>query len=475
MLTMYHFLYFNFFVMSYQKIFFALVIFAGLLIVGCGKDDPPKAKNNNDLKPGTVTNLDLDKIMKSPYSKLEPDEQKVKLEQECIAFLEMGNALKTSPAIKTLQYLNDLLEQDDPDIYLWKEVSMVKEIFEIANVYGVFTWDDSEKVWTKADSDTEMKFIFPASEQSTSNDATLTVEAENSGISYIYQYKDWDWETQKNVDREEEYYLPQSAVGILTINDEEAAKIELGAEYKDDKKIPVETECTLTTSDGYTYWCKVEKGTKSRIETQLFYKDDLMMEAFFATGAKIDDLIDTEFDEDDIDFKLLEKANGYMKLTDNLVIVYQVDIENLAKEIDQIEADYDQKIDALHEDWEAWEINRSRYVQKGLFGKEKNDKIASATGKYVKATLFSITEKYKIADIIGKSEKDDEYWDDYSWNTSQNKWIGNGQYTKKYDDYTVHSYLKFNDNTLVEASAYFSEGFNNLELKWEDFVDAFER
>jgi len=444
--------------MYYQKIFFALVFFAVLLMMGCGKDDPKG--NEDNLETGTVTDIDLDKVMKYPYSKLTPESQKVKLEQESIAFLEMCNALKTSLAVKTLQYLNDLLEQDSPDIYLWKEVSDVKDVFEFANVYGVYTWDNSK--WEKTTSTTELKFVFPANEESNSN-AILSVNAENSGIEYTEKYDDF----------EEVYYLPKSAIGILTVDNEEVARIELAAEYKD-KEIPVKTEYKMTTSDGYMYWCKLEKGTKSRIETQLTYKDDIMMEALFLTGAKIDDFVDNGF-EDKIKFDLLDKANGYMKLMDNLVLVYQVDMENLAHEIDKIEADYDQKMDALNKYGEAWEKNRNRYVLEGLYRKERSDKIALATNKYVKAALSSITEDYKIADLIGKSEKDDEYWDYYFWDASQG-WIENGvNYTKKIDYYTINPYLKFNDNTLVEASAYFSEGFKDFELKWEDFVNAFDR
>ena len=461
-----------------QKIFFALAVFAGLLITGCGKDDP-KGKENN-LETGTVTDIDLDKVMKYPYSELTPEEQKAKLEQESIEFLEMGNALKTSPAVKTLQYLNDLFDQDSPDINIWKEVSDVKEIFEIANVYGVFTWDDSKKEWTETASTSELKFIFPADKNSTSNNALLSVEAENSGIEYIYKYEDWYWdgETEKIINREEVYYLPKSAVGILAIDNKEVAKIEFAAEYKDDKEVPVKTEFKVTTSDEYTYWCKVEKGSPySRIETQLTYQESIMMEALFLTGAKIDDIVDQDLDGGEIDFTLLDGANGYMKLLDNLVVVYQVDIENLAREIDKIEADYDQKMDALYEDWEAWEKNRNRYVLEGLYRKERSDKIALVTNRYVKAALSSIKEDFKIADLIGKSEKDDECWDSYYWDSGQGSWVydWNRPETKKYDYYVINPYLKFNDNTLIEASVYFSEGFKDLEVKWEDFVNAFDR
>jgi hypothetical protein len=92
--------------------------------------------------------------------------------------------------------------------------------------------------------------------------------------------------------------------------------------------------------------------------------------------------------------------------------------------------------------------------------------------------LASTKDGSKIADVTVKSESDGTYTDPYYWDSNTGSWQyddNNWTETRKYDYYEHKYYLKFNDNTLVETSTYFSEGFNNIETKWEDFVKVFDR
>jgi hypothetical protein len=65
--------------------------------------------------------------------------------------------------------------------------------------------------------------------------------------------------------------------------------------------------------------------------------------------------------------------------------------------------------------------------------------------------------------IVDNSNTYGGYWD-YNPN--------GGTIIQYYDE---ELYLKFNDNTEVSMSTYFSEGFDNLETKFEDFIKAFDK
>ncbi len=462
--------------MYHQKKLFALVLFAGLFLMGCNKD--------NDSGSESIEEIDLDKIDEYPYSELTPAEQKVKLENESLAFLEFGNALKTSSAIEAFQNLGRLLDEASVEIVEEKEVKTVKETVEYADAYGIFTWDSKKKEWVKTASKNELKFVFPAKKTSTSNNAAFSVQAVSSGIAVTDSYEEYDWDEEEDVEHEVTYYLPKSATGILTIDNKEAAKLEFAAEYKDNKQAPVSTEYKVTTNDGYVYWGKVDKATENQVAMKLTHNDQVMFEAMAKSGVKIDKIIDLEQNGDGAkgNYSLFDKANAYLKLMDNLVLVYTIDVENYVKEYEAIEDDYYAKGNALRRDWEAYDKNKNRYTLQGQYEKEKTDKLAAIFNKYMSITLASTKDGSKIADIVMKSEKEDGeyqgYWDYAYWDNNISEWTydwQNDTYTKKYDYYLTNPYLKFKDNTLVEASVYFSEGFNKIEAKWEDFVKAFDR
>ncbi len=446
----------------------ALVLFTGLFFVGCDKDKD----SGSGLE---ITDIDLAKVLEYPYSALNPEEQKVKLENESMAFLDFGNALKTSGAIEALQNLGRLLDEDSPEIVEGKEVKSVKETVEYADVYGIFTWDNKEKVWKKTASNSELKFVFPAKKSATSNNAVFSVKAVSSGISVTQPYEEYEG-NGKYTEYETTYYLPKSTTGILTIDNNEAAKVELTAEYKDNKQVPVKSEYKITTNDGYVFMGELDKATENKVAMKLTYKDNVMFEAMGKSGIKVDQILDLLEDDADINYSLYNKANAYMKLMDNLVLVYEIDIENYVKESQAIKDDYNAKWDALYSDWEAYEKNRNRYTAIQQYEKEESDKLAEVLNKYMTIVLASTTDGSKIADVIVKSEVDGPYTDPYYWDSKTGSWQDDYRiFTKKYDYYHHNQYLKFKDNTLVEMSTYFSEGFNKIETKWEDFVKAFNR
>jgi hypothetical protein len=107
--------------------------------------------------------------------------------------------------------------------------------------------------------------------------------------------------------------------------------------------------------------------------------------------------------------------------------------------------------------------------------------IATNFNKNIKLTLVSKKDGTKIAEVVKRAVKGYSYKDmNDLWVVDKSYTFGgywsynpNGGTTIQY--YEEELYLKFNDNTEVAMSTYFSEGFENFEKKFEDFIKAFDK
>ena len=428
----------------------AVMMLVALFFVGCDKD-----KNNGPTGPevGTVTDIDLNKIMNSSYSNLAPEQQKVKLEMESIDFLNELKAASSLKAIDIMKYFNDLMEMDTPDVDdpLTEGTSKNVEqtIFDIVNIYGIFEWNNSKKEWTKKASNSELRFDFPANNKATSNNASLSLRGSNSGASINYYYEDYYGDKNKY---EDILKLPNTASGILYLDSKEIARIEIGVEYQPFDEIvideeynesikgsyPVKSKLLISTSEGYKYWYSVDgTGGNSRVEMQLSKGNKILIETLYAMDIDFKYVVDEASDDIDNIFDLSKaNANGYMQLMEDIALIYQIDVAKLAKEMDKIESKYD--------DYYYYGYPKAYY-----------DEWENALKQYMKVVLVSTKDNCKIADVTYKA-MEDCYWD---WDC----------------DYYISPFLKFGDGSEIDAEVYFSEGFGELEDTWEDFVDAFSR
>ena len=427
-----------------KQFFISFALIAGLLFIGCNKDkDKDNNNDTNDLGLGNVTALDLEKIMNSPFSALTPAQQKVKLEQESISLLNALQDVSSLKAIDVFEYFVDLLDMDEPEVNdpVTESRSGRFDVytFNASNSYGVFTWNSSSRVWTKSNSSSELKFVFPSGSRVSSNNASMTFKSSDSNASILYE--------DRYYDERFDIKLPGSVSGILNVDNTDIAIIEIAAEYEkmdkveiDDETIdgsfPVKNQFRITT-EGYVFWYSLDgKGNDSRLDMQLVGKSNQkLIETLFHSDVDLGTLVDEVSDDVDnifdLDFDVA--ANGYMKLMDNLVLVYSIDASEFAREIDRIES-------------------------RNLQAKAYNDALTAAYNRYVKVVLASTEDGFKIADVIYRSEED--------------RWY-NGSYYET--DYYISPYLEFGDNSVIEMDTYFSSGFTNLENRWEDFVDAFNR
>ncbi|MDX6183576.1 hypothetical protein SGQ44_14755 [Flavobacterium sp. Fl-77] len=440
-----------------KKLFlFSLII--SQLAISCSSEDSPETTPTDETLAEQIAT-----IMKQPYSKLTPAEQKVKLEAEANEMLVQLDKTKSSSAIDAIENLNTLLDISSVDIFNGKNDNEVEDIINVSGVYGVYTWNNAGQKWDKTASTTELKFVFPAKESQTSNNATFSTNSVSSDIKVDIS-DSYNWET--NVETNDHIFLPISADAVLTIDNKEAATFKQTAKYTNGKEVPNEFTYKMTLNDGYTWEMSGSKATENISKASLTFNGKNLISFNSGSTANIDGLIDND--------ELVQyrgKANGLIQLMENFVIVADMDLATEASE----EAALEKSLPKVDYQTKTYFTDINAYQIKLAQGNVAN------FNKNFKLILVSKKDGTKIADLVKRAEKgysyklmsdiwtvDPSYTNGGYWSYNQN----GGTVIQYYDE---NLYLKFSDNTEVEMSAYFSEGFSTFETKFEDFIKAFEK
>lgn len=441
-----------------KKIFLLLIIITQLTI-SCSSNNAADDPTTQDLADQVAA------IIKQPYSKLTPSEQKIKLEAEANTMLVQMDKSKTSGAVEAMQNLGNLLDIGSVDIFNGKNDNQIEDILNVSGVYGIYTWNNSKQDWIKTTSTTELKFVFPAKKNLTTNNASFSSKSTSSNIKVEIQ-DSYDWQTGTIIN--DYFYLPTSADATLNIDNAQAATFSANAKYTGTVEAPDEASYKMVLNDGYTFEISGgKKATSNTAKSSFTYNGKNLISFNAGSTADIDALIN-----DDQLTQYRGKANGLVQIMDNFIIVSDMNIAGLASD----EAALEKTL--TYPDYNS----KTYFTDLNAYNLKESDGYVVAYNKNVKLMLVSKKDGTKIADVIQHSEKGYSYYDTYNkWVTYNNNyggyWVWNnnqniGTLVQYYD--TV-LYLKFNDNTEVEMSAYFSTGFDNLETKFEDFLKAFER
>lgn len=448
------------------KKFILLSLVASQLMVSCSSDE-----NNDETKPDTELTLEeqIANLVKQPYSKLTPTEQKAKLEVEANEMLVQLDKSKSSSAIEAIENLNRLLDIATVDIFNGKNDNEVEDILNISGAYGIYTWNNTKKSWDKAASTTELKFVFPAKESQTANNAVFS----SKGVSSDVKVEFYDgYNSTKDAEVYDNLFLPSSSDATLTIDSKEAAVFTQTAKYSSKNQSPDEFAYKMSLNDGYVWEMSGSKAASNTSKATLTYNGKSLISFNAGSSAEIDKLIDND--------ELVQyrgKANGLFTLMDNFVIVADMDLATEAADKAALEKNNIRPVDNLDykdpkSDYKAY------YTALNAYEKKISEGNAANSNKNLKLILVSKKDGTKIADIVQHSEKEGEYtfnlpiWDaelEYwdNWNTT-------GEPFSRPYLYEAY-YLKFSDNTEVEMSAYFSTGFEKLQTKFDDFIAAFNK
>ena len=439
-----------------KTLLFSVII--SQLIVSCSSNDEP-----TNAPEGSLTEQ-IANIIKQPYSKLTPAEQKVKLEAEANVMLVQMDKSKTSGAIEAIQNLEKLLNIDGVDVFGGKNGNEIAEILNVSDVYGIYTWNNSTKIWVKTVSSTELKFIFPATATGKANNAILSSKSTSSTIKVKLE-DSYNWQTGTTIN--DQFYLPTSVDATLTIDAKPAATFATTAKYTGTVETPDESSFKMVLNDGYTYEISgSKKATANTAKSSFTYNGKNLVSFTAGSTADIDALIE---DEDLIQYQ--GKANGLVQIMDNFIIVADMDIATQTKDEEALEKSL------VYPDWQK----KTYYTDLNAYNIKSSEGETSNHNKNVKLILVSKKDGTKIADVIQRSEKDGNYTSNYVWVVSNNTyggswdWSNNPNTATTVQYYDEVLYLKFNDGTEVAMSTYFSTGFDDLETKFENFLKAFER
>lgn len=449
------------------KKFLLVSLVASQLMVSCSSDDSP----TTDPVAEQTLEEQIAALVKQPYSNLTPSQQKAKLEVEANEMLVQLDKSKTSGAIEALENLSRLLDLSSVDVFSGKNGNEIEDIINTAGVYGIYTWNNAEKTWAKTSSTSELKFVFPAKSSQTTNNASFSSKGVASDVK-VQISDSYNWETDVEVN--DWIFLPTSADAVLTIDNKEAALFAQTAKYANGKEVPNEFTYKMSLNDGYTWEMSASKAAANTAKASLTYNDKNLISFNAGSNAEIDKLLDND--------ELVQyrgKANGLFTLMDNFVIVADMDLAELAKGEAAVEANFprpDRETKTFYTDLNVY---NQKSAEAGVLNSNKN----------LKLILVSKKDGTKIADLVyhtepGFSFKTSEYetwvadasnvkyggsWV-FDWNDGNPK--GTAVLIQEYDEVI---YLKFSDNTEVEMRAYFSEGFEKFEAKFEDFIAAFNK
>jgi hypothetical protein len=439
------------------------------LTISCSKEED----TTNPTDPAQESlEAQIEAITKLPYSSLKPADQKIKLEAEANDMLVKLDKSKSSGAIEAIENLGNLLSINTVNILNGKNENQIADILNVSGVYGIYTWNNDKQIWVKTASTTELKFIFPAKKSQTINNAILSSKSTSSDIKVKITdtYGDWIYNSATDTytqtpSIEDEFFLPTSVDASLLIDNKPAAAFILNAKYSNGKETPDESSYKMVLNDGYTFEIS---GKKLPIEAKssFTFEGKNIIEFNSGSTANIDELL-----KDDYLNKYLGTANGLIKLMDNFVIVVNTDIEGLTN--DEIALDNS----LVEPDYQS----KTYYTDLNSYNKKYSEESVILNNKNTKLILVSKKDGTKIADVIQKSMKGYSYYSNSIW-VNDNSVATYGGYwdyintpgtlVQYYDEVL---FLKFNDGTENEMSAYFSTGFDTLNTKFEDFLKAFER
>lgn len=448
------------------KKFILLSLVASQLMVSCSSDDSPTTNPAKEL----TLEEQIANLVKQPYSKLTPTEQKAKLEVEANEMLVQLDKSKSSSAIEAIENLNRLLDISTVDIFNGKNDNEVEDILNVSGVYGVYTWDNAGKKWVKTASTTELKFVFPAKESQTTNNAVFSSKSVSSDIKVKY-HDSYIFNGNETVDVNDWFFLPNTSDATLTIDNKEAAVFTQTAKYANGKEVPTEFSYKMSLNDGYIWEMSGSKATPNTSKASFTYNGKNLISFNAGSTAQIDALIDND--------ELVQyrgKANGLFTLMDNFVIIADMDLATEAADEIALEKNNVRPTELSYND--PKNDYKAYYTALNAYEKKISEGNAANFNKNMKLILVSKKDGTKIADIVQHSEKDGEYtfnlpiWDaEYKY---WDNWNSTGEsFTRPYL-YEAY-YLKFSDNTEVEMSAYFSSGFEKLQTKFDDFIAAFNK
>jgi hypothetical protein len=400
------------------KHFMVLAIAVPMLLTSCGEDD--KNEDKGDYNYGS-------------YSSLTPEQQKAKLSQDALSFLDKFNGVEDE-ANKVMGVYQAFMANNGESIVQFFMSAITDTIIKGEDFYAKYNYVGGSSVWSQTPSTSSLEINFRGTTSSTTNDAQIvaTVTSTTAVIPLSSEDDDVDYPNSGDgsnfgkgrISKETENNLymqvPSNLAITLKLSGQELAVGSLVIKDFSTSAIPSQAELRFKLGSYDMVFGFTKNNTDSHKSNLTITKsNETILDANLA--AKIDN-IDQLLGENS-DAVMPGNSNLQVKMLSDLVLVGNVDVKSLNAEMNALDKKYGSGSNYDYEESKA-------YV----------DEYVVIFNKYAKVWLSSRNDEVKIADMYAVSVPVLGYQNYY------------------YTDYV----LDFGDGVPISAEVYFSKGFESV-------------
>lgn len=385
--------------------------------------------------------LDLDKELK--FSKLPVEEQKQKIEENGIQLVNTMEGLLETEAMVAMTNMIALNESDGYyDAPMRKLISDLRKgnknaisnfdkqmrvSYVDSDVWGEYSYNfqtgEMDKTRTLVN---KLIMHFPADSVTTTNNAEITVNYEESSVM---------------VPESEEYY-PSEITFTMKVNSNVVMSASFNGSYYSDGS-PEQVTQTLNI-DSYSWTAEVKNSKKKASESYEFKKGKTIILKSTAelNGKLTEEQLQNAF-ENDTPEDAIEDFALYFQAMDIAIKGGTTDFEELAKEIRIVNGNP--------------QLTEKQYA----------NEMVRILNKHLICIAFFVEENRKFAEAelyIEEVSKERYYYNSYT-----------GQYEiQTYTDYVPTPRFVLSDGSKVSAEEFVQTGFDNLISKIEEMVESYE-
>jgi hypothetical protein len=366
---------------------------------------------------------DASKYLKYSYSNLSTEKQKEKLEEDALAFLSEIEGLKDNEALTILKAFNFLMSINSPDIELESYDGLA-----YTHLTGEYTWNRSREEWDFVDGEQSgtVKFLFQIENKS----AEIVATALPSSVDYTISDGYYDYDEDEWIETETIVRIPKETSIKIYSGNTEVGSIQASSEIKDKESIPALTKLTYNLGE-YTMATTATKGNTGIVSSVFKKGNTVLIDATVNVSGDVDQLLDEENEPKGI------SGNTVIKIKDNLAFVGKIDFSKYLEAGNKASDERNK-----NEESSGWEKADEEYAKA----------ISKAFNDYFELYLVSLSDQTKIA-RLETQVKSETY--------------------SGYTDWYATYFLRFNDETVIEAEVFFSSGFGEFIDKLEKFLENF--
>jgi len=353
-----------------------------------------------------------------PYSKLTPAQQKEKLAAEANAFINQLKDLNNQQAIEVIEAFYNLLRisEELPDVG-GSAITSAPDIFRVNDFYGTFAWNANTRTWRETASTGALTFNFPVGNQN----SRIVVSGVSSNVT-----GEFDGVTVQ---------LPKELSAKIYLGNTEVGQVQLSADVVNANSIPNSANMSFGLG-AYTF---TQSAKKDGNATATLKKGNTTL---MSLSALLDGGVEQLGESEEL------SGNFVIRMMGDLAFVGNVDYAGYAKAMRELDNQYILMTEEMYvkSEVEIW-------------------------NKYYDIYLVSTKEGTRIAKLIQKAILESDTYNSWVYNPNT------GSYDivpVTYTYWNTVEYLRFNDQTEVEASVYFSEGFATVLDNFENFIKLFQ-